>query len=448
MLSINRVPYVIVAALLAFILGGTARPISAQVCDGDCNSDRHVMVDELVSGVSIALGKTAVSACASFDRDDDNTVTVDELIAAVRFALDDCPALDYPRDDELRLNQIQVLGSHNSYHIRPDPQILTLLGMGIAQLLSYDHPALDVQFDTQRVRQIEIDVFADPQGGLYASPVALRITSNDETIRIPEMETPGFKVFHLQDIDYKSSCGGRFVDCLEAVKRWSDEHPRHMPIMIQVEAKDDVLPDPGYGFVIPIPIGTAELDALDAEIRSVFPPERMITPDDVRGTHATLREAVTTDGWPTLGASRGKVLFTLDNEGKRNAYIAGHPSLQGRVLFTTSPIDAPEAAFRKLNDPVGDFDEIQAAVRAGFVVRTRSDADTMEARTNNTTPRDMAIASGAQWVSTDYPEPDPDFGTGFKVEIPDGTPARCNPLIAPEGCTSLDIENPAHLGAE
>jgi hypothetical protein len=125
-----------------------------------------------------------------FDRDDDNTVTVDELIAAVRFALDDCPALDYPRDDELRLNQIQVLGSHNSYHIRPDPQILTLLGMGIAQLLSYDHPALDVQFDTQRVRQIEIDVFADPQGGLYASPVALRITSNDETIRIPEMETP------------------------------------------------------------------------------------------------------------------------------------------------------------------------------------------------------------------------------------------------------------------
>jgi hypothetical protein len=111
-------------------------------------------------------------------------------------------------------------------------------------------------------------------------------------------------------------------------------------------------------------------------------------------------------------------------------------------------MDAPEAAFRKLNDPVGDFDEIQAAVRAGFVVRTRSDADTMEARTNNTTPRDMAIASGAQWVSTDYPEPDPDFGTGFKVEIPDGTPARCNPLIAPEGCTSLDIENPAHLGPE
>jgi hypothetical protein len=63
--SINRVPYVIAAALLAFILGGTARPISAQVCDGDCNSDRHVMVDELVSGVSIALGKTAVSACAT-----------------------------------------------------------------------------------------------------------------------------------------------------------------------------------------------------------------------------------------------------------------------------------------------------------------------------------------------------------------------------------------------
>ena len=40
--------------------------------------------------------------------------------------------------------------------------------------------------------------------------------------------------------------------------------------MILVEAKDDFVP--GTGFAIPIPIGTPEFDALDAEIRSVFPP--------------------------------------------------------------------------------------------------------------------------------------------------------------------------------
>ena len=93
---------------------------------------------------------------------------------------------------------------------------------------------------------------------------------------------------------------------------------------------------------MPMPIGTPELDALDAEIRSVFPPEQLITPDDVRGSaRDAARGGRRHDGWPTLGESRGKVLFTLDNEGKRDAYLAGHPSLQGRVLFTTSPPTRP-----------------------------------------------------------------------------------------------------------
>jgi len=82
------------------------------------------------------------------------------------------------------------------------------------------------------------------------------------------------------------------------------------------------------------------------------------------------------------------------------------------------------------------------------VVRTRADADTHEARENNTVPRDMALASGAQWVSTDYPVPDPAFGTGDKVEIPGGMPARCDPLNTPANCAALDIENPAFLGVQ
>ena len=43
---------------------------------------------------------------------------------------------------------------------------------------------------------------------------------------------------------------------------------------------------------------------------------------------------------------------------------------------------------------------IIADVKAGFVVRTRADADTVEARTNDTKRRDAALASGAQYVST------------------------------------------------
>ena len=112
----------------------------------------------------------------------------------------------------------------------------------------------------------------------------------------------------------------------------------------------------------------------------------MITPDDVRGARATLEEAVLDDGWPTLGQSRGKVMFLMDNGGPyRSRYLAGHPSLEGRVLFTNAEPGQPDAAFVKRNDAIADFDRHPALVEQGYVVRTRADADTVEARTDDTT---------------------------------------------------------------
>jgi hypothetical protein len=259
----------------------------------------------------------------------------------------------------------------------------------------------------------------------------------------PELFAPGFKVLHVQDLDFDTTCL-TFVACLETIRGWSEANVGHAPIMILVEAKDDPLPV--NGFTIPLPIGPSEFDALDAEIRSVFAPEQLITPDDVRGDRPTLEEAIHSDGWPTLGESRGRMLFMLDNEGQKRAdYLAGHPELAGRVMFVSSLPGEEAAAFAKLNDPVGDFDLIQELVADGFVVRTRADSDTEQARTGDATWRDAALASGAQWVSSDYPVPDPRFGTGYEVSIPNGVPGRCNPISAPAECASLDIEDPANL---
>jgi len=183
----------------------------------------------------------------------------------------------------VRLNQVQVLGTHNSYHIRPaEPLWSALLGISsIFNQLEYTHPPLADQFGIEGARQIEIDVFADPMGGLYRVRHGL-IYVNQDPVGPAELDQPGFKVLHLQDIDFLSRCL-TFVDCMTDVKAWSDTHPHHLPIMILIEAKDDVLPDPfNLGFVTPIPIGSALFDDLDAEIRSVFPPEQLITPDDVR----------------------------------------------------------------------------------------------------------------------------------------------------------------------
>jgi hypothetical protein len=341
------------------------------------------------------------------------------------------------------LNEIQVLGSHNSFHIEPAPDLFAILTAFSAEFfaIEYTHIPLAEQFETQGIRQIELDVFADPNGGLYARRGGLIVLGQDPNTGIPELLEPGLKVLHIQDVDFETTCL-TFVDCLRTVKAWSDDHSDHLPIMILVEAKQDPIIDPlMLGFAIPIPFGPAELDTIDAEIRSVFPPRQLITPDDVRRGRATLEEAVLTLGWPRLGAVRGRVMFALDNGGGVKAdYLAGHPTLEGRVLFTDGDPGDPDAAFLKLNDAIGGASVIPDLVQAGYVIRTRADADTAEARAGDVTTRNAALQGGAQWVSTDYPVPDPDFGTGYFVAIPGGNVARCNPINAPVGCRAAALE--------
>jgi hypothetical protein len=436
-----------IALAVVVVLRAAVAPAQTPLCPGDCDDDRIVAVNELVGGVNILLGAGSTDDCPALDVDGDDQVAIDEMVGAVASSIDGCA---YPRDDELRLNHIQVVASHNSYHIAPLEPLRAELERrppAILAVWDYTNPPLDEQFETRGVRAVEIDVFADPEGGKYADRGSIGALTGNPASGIPELDLPGLKVLHIQDIDFESTCW-LFVDCLSTIKQWSDDHPGHAPIMIQIEAKDDELQIPGLGFefVVPIPIGDAELDTIDAEIRSVFPIEQIITPDEVRGDRETLEEAILTDGWPTLAESRGRVLFTLDNGGGVKAtYIAGHPSLRGRIMFTDSSPGEPEAAFVKLNDPVADAERIEDYVAQGFVVRTRADSDTQEGRTGDTTRRDIAIASGAQWVSTDFTVPDERFGTGYFVEMPDGMPARCNPISAPEACEALDIEDPDEL---
>jgi hypothetical protein len=241
---------------------------------------------------------------------------------------------------------------------------------------------------------------------------------------------------HVQDIDFGAVCI-TFVECLQELKAWSAAHPDHVPILITLNSKDDEIPMPGS--VTPIKFDTAAFDALDAEIRSVFGRDEIVTPDQVQGAAPTLRDAVLTKGWPTLGAARGKFFFALDEEGaKIAAYIAGRKSLEGRVMFVNAPEDSPAAAYLTLNETT-DIPRITTDVRKGFIVRTRADADTVEARVNDTTRRDKALASGAQYVSTDYMRPDTRF-SAYQARMPDGVVAACNPVRGPERCAGLPVE--------
>jgi hypothetical protein len=108
-------------------------------------------------------------------------------------------------------------------------------------------------------------------------------------------------------------------------------------------------------------------------------------------------------------------------------YIEGHPSLKGRVMFVNANEGHAEAAIRIVNEPKADWPYIQYLVRAGYFVRTRADADTVEARKGDYTRWQAALNSGAQVISTDYYVPNPSFGTGYQVHLN----ARWNILLLP-----------------
>ena len=346
--------------------------------------------------------------------------------------------------EEVRINQIQMIGTHNSYHAGLPPGIARLLAEKDPDLLrglDYFHPGLIDQLSSG-IRQIELDIYADPQGGRFSDPMGRRWAAEAGFPAGPDpyekgvMQAPGFKVLHMQDVDYVSNCQP-FRACLEEVRSWSDSHPRHLPLFLLIETKVSAGTwkwESGKSN----PFTGETLDALDTEIRSVFSEDRLITPDKVRGDYPTLDRAVREIGWPTLAEARGKVVFLLDQKNVSAAYLSRHSALRGRVLFTNADPGSEDAAFVERNE--GSAAEIADLVRQGYLVRTRSDWNTEQARTGDPSRRDEAMASGAQIISTDYPPEEPSRWTGYRVAFEGGKTVRCNPVLISAACHPGELE--------
>jgi hypothetical protein len=347
-------------------------------------------------------------------------------------------------DASVRINQIQVIGTHNSYHAGLLPGIAKLMKQrdpGAYATLEYAHADLDTQLN-HGIRQIELDIFADNKGGRFAHPLGQAMVAQAGLPADPDpypnsvLLKPGFKVMHIQDIDFVSNCQP-FVACLQIIRAWSRAHSEHVPLFILVETKEG-MPNAEIPWTATEPYTAATFDALDAEIRSVFSRNEIITPDQVRGHYRTLNQAVRKGGWPTLAQARGKVIFLMDQARVGPIYLEGHPGLRGRILFTNATPGRPDAAFVEVND--GDPAKITSLVRQGYLVRTQADSDTVEARANDTRRRDNALNSGSQIVSSDYPQFEPAKWSGYTVALPSGSPVRCNPVTGPPTCVDSMLE--------
>jgi hypothetical protein len=99
------------------------------------------------------------------------------------------------------------------------------------------------------------------------------------------------------------------------------------------------------------------------------------------------------------------------------------------VLFPNVEETSPDAAYITLNDPAKQAERIRAAVAQGLIVRTRADADTLEARRNDVSRQAAAFSAGAQYVSTDYMQPDPRFSS-YRAALPGGGAARRSPAFS------------------
>ncbi|RIV82253.1 hypothetical protein D2V17_15855 [Aurantiacibacter xanthus] len=361
---------------------------------------------------------------------------------------------------DLPINRIQVLGTHNSYSLGTDPRVRAMLDeripsmhkitasipaealeefrtahpndVTIGEALSYRYTSLTDQLE-RGVRSLEIDLNADPQGGAYADPAAYRIlraqgVSDLAPFDPAPLAEPGLKVLHMPDIDFRSSCP-TFHSCLAEMKAWSADNPGHVPIFVMLEAKVQALGILPGSAQVP-PFTPATYDQIDRDILDIIGRENVITPDDVRGDHSRLEDAVLAGEWPDLAQARGKFVFLLITAtGKNGAsdYLIGHPGLRERVAFLDSVPGQDFAAFILNDNAIDRGDQIRDQVAKGYLVRTRADIETWEAKVDDMTRARAAFASGAQIVSTDFIEPGNAYGTPYIVELPGGEPARIAP---------------------
>lgn len=348
----------------------------------------------------------AVSGCST-ETDGDPTFTNPDTEVDTSQAADATPEVSADTAPDpagsLRFDQIQTLGTHNSYHV--------LVGAPADPSHDYTHPPLPEQLDAG-VRHFELDVHRAPDGGPH-------------------------RVYHIVGIDPGTSCE-LLSDCLTQIRDWSLTNPAHHLLVVLIEPKDDIarlFADIGQD---PRESGedlwSGHIATLDLVITSVFEPGHLLTPLSfrARGTSPTIRHSLENRGFPTIAETRGKIAFVLNDTSEQRAeYRAAGEGL----MFVFGEVGDDDAAFVKADDPRSNPARVRDAVTRGYVVRTRADAD-LEIDTDR---REAALSFGAQLVTTDYPRQSPPE-SGYGVWLDGGAPSRCNPVSAPDGCDASVIE--------
>ena len=329
------------------------------------------------------------------------------------FVFSAATAQEFP--DSLPMNEIRVLASHNSYKIQPTARTMKFINRFKSVLgeenqpfqLAYSHPSIPEQLSTYHIRGLELDVYNDPTGGRYFKH-RLNFFIPKQRIREEKykaLKEPGFKIIHIPDIDYQTNYLS-LADALEELNAWSVSNPTHAPIFVNIELKGSALGDEAgilrlFGFKKAIPFDSSSLNQMDSLFEATL--KTMYSTRDFLNNEQNLQERIQHQGWPSLGDVRGRIFVIIQGSG-----ASSYPEHGGAFKYGSS--ENPNCIFLLCDDPFANEMLIRQQ-RSTHIIRTRTDAGTIEARNNDYTRLDKARETGAQILSTDYYKPDPTIGS-------------------------------------
>lgn len=272
-------------------------------------------------------------------------------------------------NNDLDLNEIQILASHNSYKKKGPAIGKFFVGLGDsfdeANALKYGYKNITDQLEAG-IRSFEID---------------LRYRKDK------------FEITHVPLVD-SSSQAVSFELLLDELMLFSTHQENHIPIIILVEIKTDwMMLDPALQ-----DIHHDELILLDQILKDKLQ-DRLFSPNHMIGTDEVLRDKIMINGWPSVAELLNKFIFVLHPGSFEQTYYELDETLQTQSMFIgSSYADSyqPYASFFVHNDV--DIDIISSLVDDGFIVRTRIDSNL-----NFSMDRYLdAISSGAQILTTDF----------------------------------------------
>lgn len=281
--------------------------------------------------------------------------------------------------DGIRINEVAVIGTHNSYQMLATPQKLLL--EKVRSVLSSGKKGGNALFEMDTfteqlekgVRNLEIDIETVDDSGEVS-----------------------FIVTHKPLTDNVSSAYD-FAKGLEEIALWSDNNPDHLPIYLLVEPKGKVesvnnMKNFSYDYA-------KELDRTITDALG----DRLIIPKQIMGKYESLEQMRKADRWPTLKEAAGKIIVLLHPCDVTGEYIDADTSISTQAMFPmlrTVDIDKSYASFILDNEPENALGNNKKTVdEKNLMVRTRADnypdfSDEKYALTDK---------CGSHIITTDYP---------------------------------------------